>query len=97
MEESEQCKLFVGGVSWVTTEEILKEHFSKYGTVASTVIARDRNTGSPRGFAFVSFTDSSAVAKALEEETHNILGRTVCSHLIPLFVLFFCWVLLIKL
>lgn len=91
MEESEeQRKLFVGGVSWVTTEDVLKEHFSKYGTVASAVIARDRNTGAPRGFGFVSFIDPSAVGKALQEHSHNILGRTVWgSHLIPFFFKFF--------
>ncbi|KAK3004043.1 hypothetical protein RJ639_018355 [Escallonia herrerae] len=76
MEDSDQNKLFVGGISWETTDENLRSHFGKYGTVVGSVIAKDRNTGSPRGFAFVSFSDPSAVDKALQD-THNILGRTV--------------------
>nr|XP_043616543.1 RNA-binding protein 1-like [Erigeron canadensis] len=76
MEDCDQCKVFVGGISWETTEEVLREHFRYYGNVVSSVIARDRITGSPRGFAFVSFADSSALDKVLGD-SHNILGRTV--------------------
>ncbi|KAL6572560.1 hypothetical protein OROMI_013518 [Orobanche minor] len=76
MEDTEQSKLFVGGISWVTTEDILKDHFDKYGTVLSSVIAKDRNSGQPRGFAFVTFSESSAVERALQE-SHQILSRTV--------------------
>ncbi|KAL2232024.1 heterogeneous nuclear ribonucleoprotein 1-like [Sesamum indicum] len=76
MEDVEQNKLFVGGISWETTEDILKEHFGKYGTVLGSVIAKDRNTGSPRGFAFVTFSESSAVDRALQD-SHQILARTV--------------------
>ncbi|CAH9097836.1 unnamed protein product [Cuscuta europaea] len=76
MEDPDRNKLFLGGVSWETTDETLREHFSKYGTVVSSVIAKDRCTGNPRGFAFVSFSDSSSVDTALQD-THEILGRTV--------------------
>nr|GMD80783.1 RNA-binding protein 1 [Ipomoea batatas]GMD99483.1 RNA-binding protein 1 [Ipomoea batatas]GME00284.1 RNA-binding protein 1 [Ipomoea batatas]GME19519.1 RNA-binding protein 1 [Ipomoea batatas] len=76
MEDSDRNKLFLGGVSWETTDDTLRHHFSKYGTVVSSVIAKDRNTGNPRGFAFVSFSDPSAVDTALQD-THEILGRTV--------------------
>lgn len=77
MEDSEQSKLFVGGISWDTTDDVLKAHFAKYGDVLGSVIARDRNSGHPRGFAFVTFSDSSAVDRALQD-SHQILGRTVC-------------------
>ncbi|OIT29822.1 PREDICTED: RNA-binding protein 1 [Nicotiana attenuata] len=76
MEDLDKNKLFCGGIPRETTEQMLKEHFSKYGTVVSSVIAKDRETGRPRGFAFVSFSDSSAVDKALQD-THEILGRMV--------------------
>ncbi|KAL6493161.1 hypothetical protein OROGR_032920 [Orobanche gracilis] len=76
MEDSEQSKLFVGGISWVTTDDILKEHFDKYGTVLSSVIVKDRISGQPRGFAFVTFSESSSVELALQE-SHQILSRTV--------------------
>ncbi|XP_022875248.1 heterogeneous nuclear ribonucleoprotein 1-like [Olea europaea var. sylvestris] len=76
MEDTDERKLFVGGISWDTTDEILKEHFSKYGTVISSVIAKDRNTGTPRGFAFICFSESSAVELALQD-SHEILRRMV--------------------
>ncbi|KAK8512402.1 hypothetical protein V6N13_083052 [Hibiscus sabdariffa] len=74
--ESDKSKLFVGGISRETSEVILRDHFGKYGTVLSSVVAKDRNTKSPRGFAFVLFSDSSSADKALQD-THVILGRTV--------------------
>ncbi|KAJ9553879.1 hypothetical protein OSB04_017924 [Centaurea solstitialis] len=76
MEGCDQSKVFVGGISWETTEDVLKEHFGKYGKVVGAVIAKDRITGSSRGFAFVSFSDASTLNKVLLA-THTILGRTV--------------------
>ncbi|KAL3617869.1 hypothetical protein CASFOL_038190 [Castilleja foliolosa] len=76
MEDTEPNKLFVGGISGETTQDILNEHFDKYGTVLSSVVAMDRITGHPRGFAFVTFSESSAVDRALQEP-HQILRRTV--------------------
>ncbi|KAK9075062.1 hypothetical protein SSX86_003381 [Deinandra increscens subsp. villosa] len=76
MEDCDQSKVFVGGISWETTEDVLRDHFGNYGTVVGSVIAKDRVTGSPRGFAFVSFADASALDRVLVD-THNILGRTV--------------------
>uniref|UniRef100_A0A5B7BKL7 RRM domain-containing protein n=1 Tax=Davidia involucrata TaxID=16924 RepID=A0A5B7BKL7_DAVIN len=76
MVDSDRSKLFVGGISRETSEDTLREHFSKYGDVVASVIAKDRYTGSPRGFAFVSFSDPSAFQKALQD-SHVILERTV--------------------
>ncbi|GLT62958.1 hypothetical protein SLA2020_355580 [Shorea laevis] len=74
--DSDQGKLFVGGISRETSEDTLKGHFSKFGTVLSSVVARDRITKSPRGFGFVLFSEPSSADKALQD-THVILGRTV--------------------
>lgn len=86
-DSSDQNKLFVGGVSWETTEDDLRDHFAKYGTVLSSAIAKDRVTGSSRGFAFVSFSDGSAVDLALQD-SHEIRGRTVRTNLLFLFFFF---------
>ncbi|KAF5746749.1 putative RNA-binding family protein [Tripterygium wilfordii] len=74
--QSEEAKLFVGGISRDTTDENLGDHFCKYGIVLNVLVAKDRITGSPRGFGFVRFADFSSVDKALQDP-HVILGRTV--------------------
>lgn len=74
--DSDEAKLFVGGISRVTSEDTLKKHFEKYGTVLGSLIAKDRITKNPRGFGFVWFSDSSAADKALQD-SHVILGKTV--------------------
>ncbi|XP_057973499.1 heterogeneous nuclear ribonucleoprotein 1-like [Malania oleifera] len=74
--DSDQAKLFVGGISWETSEDSLRDHFNKYGNVLGSVIARDRNTGSPRGFGFVWFSDPSSADRALQDK-HVVVGRTV--------------------
>jgi RNA-binding protein Musashi len=74
--DSDQGKLFIGGISWETTEEKLRDYFKSYGEVAETVIMKDRATGRARGFGFVIFADPS-VADRVAGEKHTIDGRTV--------------------
>nr|DAD20011.1 TPA_asm: hypothetical protein HUJ06_021474 [Nelumbo nucifera] len=74
--DSDQGKLFIGGISWDTSEDKLKEYFSKYGEVVQTVIMRDKVTGRPRGFGFVVFADPSILDRVLQDK-HTIDGRTV--------------------
>ncbi|MBA0741752.1 hypothetical protein Gogos_014881 [Gossypium gossypioides] len=69
-------KLFIGGISWDTNEERLKEYFSTFGEVVEAVIMKDRTTGRARGFGFVVFSDP-AVAERVILEKHNIDGRMV--------------------
>ncbi|KAI3979894.1 hypothetical protein MKX01_042548 [Papaver californicum] len=73
--DSDQGKLFIGGISWDTTEEKLTEYFGKYGEVVQTVIMRDKITGRPRGFGFVFFADPSILDVVLQDK-HTIDGRT---------------------
>ncbi|CAA2965602.1 heterogeneous nuclear ribonucleo 1-like [Olea europaea subsp. europaea] len=69
-------KLFIGGISWDTNEERLKEYFGTYGKVVEAVIMRDCTTGRARGFGFVVFANP-AVAERVIMEKHVIDGRTV--------------------
>ena len=78
--DSDQGKLFIGGISWDTTEEKLKDHFGNFGDVINASVMRDKNTGKPRGFGFVEFADPSVLDTVLQDK-HVIDGRTV----IPLF------------
>lgn len=52
-------KIFLGGLTWQTTEEMLKTHFGKWGTLNDVILMRNKITGEPRGFGFVQFQDSS--------------------------------------
>lgn len=74
--DSDQGKLFIGGISWETTEEKLKEYFDNYGDVLQTVVMREKTTGRPRGFGFVVFSDPAVLDRVLQD-THTIDGRTV--------------------
>lgn len=74
--DSAAGKLFVGGVSWETTEENFSNYFSKYGEIVDSVIMIDKHTGKPRGFGFVTFSDPMVIDSVLEVE-HVIDGRVV--------------------
>ncbi|KAL4298496.1 hypothetical protein AHAS_Ahas17G0006700 [Arachis hypogaea] len=74
--QSDNGKLFIGGISWDTNEERLREYFGTYGEVVEAVIMKDRTTGRARGFGFVVFSDP-AVADLVIKEKHNIDGRMV--------------------
>ncbi|KAF9617711.1 hypothetical protein IFM89_038211 [Coptis chinensis] len=69
-------KIFVGGVSWDTTEENFTKHFEKYGEIIDSVIMKEKHTRRPRGFGFITFSNPSVLDKVLEDE-HIINGRTV--------------------
>lgn len=69
-------KVFIGGLPWAVTEDILTDYFSKFGEVVESTIVRDKVTKNIKGFGFILFSDSSSVDKALEEN-HTILGRVV--------------------
>lgn len=47
-------KIFVGGLSFKTTDETLRQHFEVYGPIEEAVVITDRNTHKSRGYGFVS-------------------------------------------
>mmetsp|Transcript_7337 Transcript_7337/g.12544 ORF Transcript_7337/g.12544 Transcript_7337/m.12544 type:complete len:354 (+) Transcript_7337:65-1126(+) len=76
MEGQEGVKLFLGGLSWDTTEDALREYFSSFGEISEVLVMRERQTNKPRGFGFVTFRDSSAADRAVGA-SHTIDGRQV--------------------
>lgn len=60
-------RLFVGNLPYKATEAELREHFSTVGEVSYLSVPTDRETGQPRGFAFVEFNDRSQAEKAIRE------------------------------
>ncbi|KAJ8270078.1 hypothetical protein GJAV_G00110080 [Gymnothorax javanicus] len=63
---SDEGKLFVGSLSYDTTEDVLEEAFSRYGKVLKVDVIRDRETQKPRGFAFITFEDPKDAKDAKE-------------------------------
>ena len=71
-------KLYVGNCSFDITEQQLRDLFSPYGEVTSVNVITDRDTGRPRGFAFVemaSDAEAQAAIKGVNGTEHG--GRTL--------------------
>ncbi|KAI1982661.1 hypothetical protein LOZ53_006230 [Ophidiomyces ophidiicola] len=58
-------KLFVGGLAWHTTDDTLREGFSKYGNIEEAIVVKDRDTNRSRGFGFVRFSNESEADAAM--------------------------------
>jgi cold-inducible RNA-binding protein len=59
-------KLFVGNLSFKTTENELQDAFAAHGTVLEANLMMDRATGRPRGFGFVTMSSQEEAEKAIE-------------------------------
>lgn len=71
-------KLYVGGLSYDTTESTLKETFARAGTVESATVIMDRMSGRSKGFGFVEMSSEEEVQKAIEMfNGKEIDGRNV--------------------
>ena len=71
-------KLYVGGLSYSTTQESLKEYFSAAGEVASVNIITDKFSGRSKGFGFVEMKTDEEAAKAIEMfNDKEFEGRTL--------------------
>jgi cold-inducible RNA-binding protein len=58
-------KLYVGNLSYDTTEGALRTLFAEYGEIASVNVITDRDTGRPKGFAFVEMATEQAANEAV--------------------------------
>lgn len=71
-------RLYVGNLSFHTTEDQLQQLFASYGQIDSVKIVTDRDTGQSRGFAFVEIADDAAAQKAIDElNGRDIDGRNL--------------------
>nr|CAD7259248.1 unnamed protein product [Timema shepardi] len=70
-------KLFVGGLSWQTTSEKLKEYFGMFGPVTDVLIMKDPVTQRSRGFGFITFSEPSTVEKVLKVPIHTLDGKKI--------------------
>lgn len=71
-------RIFVGNMSFNTTEEELHQLFSQFGQVDEVAIINDRETGRPRGFAFVTMANDGEAQEAIEATNgQDFGGRTL--------------------
>ena len=71
-------KLYVGGLSFDTTDDGLRAFFDGEGTVESATVITDRYSGRSRGFGFVEMSTSAEANKAIEDLNGKMLdGRTI--------------------
>lgn len=62
----DSAKLYVGNLSYGTTEQTLADHFSQAGAVVSATIIKDKMTGRSKGFGFVQMSSEADAQKAIE-------------------------------
>ena len=70
-----ETKIYVGNLSFTTTEDELKEQFSQAGTVASVALIKDRDTGQSKGFAFIEMSNQAEAEKAIQMFNGKTLGN----------------------
>ncbi|XVE81258.1 hypothetical protein DITRI_Ditri15bG0049200 [Diplodiscus trichospermus] len=71
-------KLFIGGLSYGTDDQSLREAFSGFGDVTEARIITDRDTGRSRGFGFVNFADDESASNALSAmDGQELNGRNI--------------------
>jgi len=71
-------KLFVGSLSWDTTDDGLHQAFARFGEISEAKVINDRDTGRSRGFGFVTFEDGNSADQAISElDGTELDGRTI--------------------
>jgi RNA recognition motif-containing protein len=75
---SEQLrKIFIGGLNLETTEETLKDYFSRWGECVDVVVMRHSDTGKPRGFGFVTYEKVESVDAVLTVKSHILDDKKI--------------------
>ncbi|KAG2526550.1 hypothetical protein BBO99_00002962 [Phytophthora kernoviae] len=70
-------KIFIGGLSYETTDEKLRAYFGAYGTVTDAVVMKDPISRRSRGFGFITYADPVCVDRALTQPNHILDSRRV--------------------
>ncbi|KAI8975884.1 hypothetical protein BD414DRAFT_497219 [Trametes punicea] len=71
-------KVYVGNLSWNTTDDGLRSAFSSYGQILDSIVMRDRDTGRSRGFGFVTYSSSAEAQSAINSLNEQELdGRRI--------------------
>ncbi|GMT32376.1 hypothetical protein PFISCL1PPCAC_23673, partial [Pristionchus fissidentatus] len=79
LEAEPECfrKLFIGGISPTTTEEMMRDFYGKFGELTDCVVMRDPVTKKARGFGFVTYAAKSMVDECMSNRPHELDGKKV--------------------
>jgi RNA recognition motif-containing protein len=70
-----EVKLYVGNLSYSTTEEELRALFAQVGNVASVAVIKDRDTGQSKGFGFIEMTTQAEAQAAISKFNNYNMGE----------------------
>ena len=70
-------RIYVGNLSWSTSDEDLREFFAQFGTVQDATVITDRDTGRSRGFGFVEMEDADGDNAISEANGASLGGRNL--------------------
>ena len=62
----QNCKIYVGNLSYDVTADQLNQLFSEFGTIKESIVITDKHSGRSKGFGFVEYSDPAAAQKAIE-------------------------------
>ncbi|KAI9245206.1 hypothetical protein EDC94DRAFT_530342 [Helicostylum pulchrum] len=69
--------MFIGGLNWETTDESLRQYFSKFGPVLDCTVMRDPTTQRSRGFGFLTMKENSDIDKIVSQADHQLDGKRI--------------------
>lgn len=75
--EADSRSIFVGNITPEITPEIIDEHFKDCGVIKRITLLYDKNTGAPKGYAYVEFENADAQEKALEHNGSELKGGKI--------------------
>ena len=70
-------KLFIGGLSYSTSEEELRGHFERFGELVDCVVMKFNDTGRSRGFGFVTYATAAGLDECQKNRPHEINNKTL--------------------
>ncbi|MGH0163523.1 UNVERIFIED_CONTAM: hypothetical protein FKN15_065975 [Acipenser sinensis] len=77
MENSQLCKLFIGGLNVQTTDEGLRQHFEQYGELTDCVVVQNQQLQRSRCFGFVTYSTAEEADAAMAGRPHTVDGHNV--------------------
>lgn len=76
-DDEDERKVFVGGLSWQSSDKDMRKYFEKFGAVEKVTLKTDPMTGESRGFGFILYEDKASVEAVMAEETHTLNGKKI--------------------